>query len=1658
MSENAPDNNFPWTDEDTEDEGTDEVTCREDDPTISADLKCLEELYEEDSDADLVVGAVDGAKRSYAETARMFKLRRKLDQLDCFHQQKEHDVLKARKELKVCRQNIAEFERQRGKVEEDIEQQKEADNSAAVFRLRAHHKRLCKELQREEELEAHINITLKAQELELCQVEVALGRFSLLRQEVEEMEQAFQALKAQKASPWQQENNATQSLWLKMQHLKDKQSAMHKKKEAQCQKTIEEAQSCHKKAAKYLKETIRRMHQQEAEKEQQSRELMEKRIQAVKSLKTNIEATRESLRTQLSRVKVNAQRKEQDERQLKASLQAQGFNSSKHIYQQKQLEEFQQRKEEFEERQKSKRVEIVARILQEEQFAKRRKRYQAPLSLHTPVEIAPVLGRAREKVLQYLEPEPPPAKEERASRTRKLGDASSSCSENSDLEDMPETDHQEEEQGVTEYLVEPEFSGLWDQTYKKSLDQVPLTKLLLQEAKQEVPLIPAELTMPAEKVVCGKELKRPPFISKPEVILFKDFEVGKTYKKKVILTNVSYTTNYCKLLGVSAQLMDFISISFEPPGSVSAGMTCHMQAVFQPMINKDMEGEVQFASAAGSFSVAIKCTIKRCDLEVDSHLIDFGTHVVGQTISRTITLTNRGAMGTLFSLDTSTCLSGEDSQGQTPSWASTSTQQEASSQNKLPDNQKSPASKSSRELPSTQKSQELSVATQQEQSEQVEALLDQTDSDTGDISLGEVREREIGPFDSAKLEIVFTPTVPGEAKLDFYIKFSDLTSKTIPVRVKGMAVNVPVWVAQPSIDLKICMFDRLYQDSIVVQSRASTALRLTFEVCPEMRNHMEILPKTGFVHANSSFNAQLKFLPRYTLSKDAKEVFDSGTGVLEVPMFVQVADQVQPVPFTVHAVITSSDLRFDRTEVDFGYCSVYQSVKTSVCLTNLSLLPQDFGFLGIPEFVEVQPNDGFGTLLPLETLEINLIFSAKKAKEYRFQINCKSGINRDFPLSCRGAGIHPPLELSYSLVQFGGTAVGDHSSTALYVINPHTSHNKLNPLVPRVGREPTAPVGSRLFSFVLPEKSEISITPSAGRVLPGERCMVQVTFRPRLSAQEIRGEVARLRCRATSLCQQEAERTCTESGKNTQQEIKEQVPAEASKGKKVPPPRPQGKQAPNPKHSKVSVSPKAEEPFTFPRPADLQPGTQLHCKRSTTMSEEYEAGRASLLYSFKNRYDRYTIPCFVSDGDPPENDPNAEPPWSALNTLYLELQCTAVQPPLVVASSNGHSTIDFHQVAVAQKVVKKLTVQNISKESLDLRSSVLDPSGPFSLLNALRCLGPGERHTLLLAFTPPLGKKYHETLDVRSSKMTLEVTLCGEGVEPVITCSSPGGLLNFGHVLQKESTSQVLQLQNSSSVAVRFRVLLASLSLSRPQSGDDYLPFLHSSYPDTQSQPAVGTQNHSGLSVFTVNPVEGSFFPGMSQDITVTFQPDHPSVNYSDRLTVELINKDIVCVMDLKGAAHSHTMYLSGGDPLVVPIEALPLLVPSDPELTESGMTTKPSVPVLLTLMGAYSQGTMRPAVRELEVGCIRTTQPLKKHGEFHWDSLVALQQRGFSVEPSRATVESGQSRSTTVTWTPPPGHKPNEIVQVCVPLTLKGDETEVYSVTLLALASMATG
>jgi len=76
------------------------------------------------------------------------------------------------------------------------------------------------------------------------------------------------------------------------------------------------------------------------------------------------------------------------------------------------------------------------------------------------------------------------------------------------------------------------------------------------------------------------------FTSQPAVVLFQDFDVGQAYSKNLKLTNVSYTVNHCRLVGVSPSLADIVSVNFDPPGAMSAGMTCQMLVKFEPQVRE----------------------------------------------------------------------------------------------------------------------------------------------------------------------------------------------------------------------------------------------------------------------------------------------------------------------------------------------------------------------------------------------------------------------------------------------------------------------------------------------------------------------------------------------------------------------------------------------------------------------------------------------------------------------------------------------------------------------------------------------------------------------------------------------------------------------------------------------------------------------------------------------------------------------------------------------------------------------------------------------------------------------------------------------------------------------------------------------------------------
>ncbi|XP_064535003.1 cilia- and flagella-associated protein 74 isoform X7 [Pseudopipra pipra] len=1554
------------------------------------------------------------------ERIHIAAVQRNIKLLDDMVKEKKLVVQKTGQKLCACQLRIKMLAEQLDRVDMEIEREKEAGNVPALSRLRAVSRRLHSELEREKESELIIDLKLNQDKMEMWEIEIEQGKYEAIRDKLEQEEEQLQRhYQEQREGRIRKERRTALQAEGKRRSREQKEEKAQKEHEERKKKILEDAKRNHKKAACFLKQSTARIHDKIAKEEEKTQEHMERRIQAVLSLKTSITSNREKLQTLQVLNKAKALEAKEEEMKMREAILAEGGNVVQEIFLHKRQLKHEKEEQAFRELQKSRKIEIVSRILKEEASLHKQKESQSRMratKARGKVEDPSVQRKeawpCREETCtraggataqeSWLSPSPPSLAGE--------GTAPEGGSPEVTAQDVLwESGDDEKEKEKT--LLEPEFPGLWGQEYdlhKIPKEEVDPTQLAIRALKKEVSENKMEEFQPgslAKQTVPGREHKGCAFHSKPSCIHFKDFDVGQTYKKKIILTNASYSVNYCRLVGISECLKDFISVHFDPPGKMSSGMSCEFVVTFKPMINESLAGEVMFVAQTGSFSVPLQCTVKSCVLALDKELIDFGSHVVGETISRTISLTNSGALGTRFQVQTSAGdrsthratakpapgrMVPRHSSGCDPEEEGSSSPGAAGLGKQVricaePGEEVTPCAAQQPQGPQS------SSATEQLDQE-VLSMRSDLDTDNArdsvelspeetpvEIMLGKVTEGEVGPFSSVKVPVLFVPAVPGDVRAEFVIVFDNPDCKPLCFSAVGVAVDVPLWVPNPDVDLRICLYDRLYQDCVTLRSRQS-------------------------------------------LPEDAGNYFNAETRILEVPVTIVIMDKARTANFTVHAIVSSSDLEISPAEINFGHCTIYEAVQANVTVTNKCILPQEFGFVGLPEFVEVQPNDGFGVILPLESLTLDIIFKATKAKEYSFDLTCTTEINRQFKLSCKAVGVHPPLELSHSLVQFAATALNSVSEATLDVLNPHVSGNSLIHAVPRIGTGEPAPVGPTSFEFHVPEDCPVTITPSVGTVLPGQKSSIRVSFSPALPEQLVREEAARRLSRAA-------------------------VP---EAGIQIPSGDPQGlmdKEKKNGKREgkKLSISiPKQPENNGSrksltgePKPEELKPD-----------SDAYRAAQASLMRSFSGSFKKYIVPCFVASGQAAGEKGSGHLSCSPYNTLYLELHCPAVAPPVLVTSDSGDSTVGFGDVSVGHRMMKRITLQNISLGRVGLGFSALNPNGPFLLVRAVRMLEPGESKALVISFCPDEDKWFCETLDIRVANSTLNLSLSGHGVVPGTVCSVEG-VLDMGYVMAGEQVTSTVQVQNTSSLALPFCTQLDSLSPTRDRDRQSIPAFLSSSGQRTEF---VGTQNYSGLSVFSVFPTEGEIEAGKSQEFVVTFSPDHESLYYSDRLRVVLFGKQTAHEIPLRGAAREHPMFVEGGLPLDVPVESLAVTssVPS-----QEALTAEPQEPVrsLLLLLEHVDGGSpAEPARAELRVGAVDT--PLlaaKKAVEFSLDSLPELERAGITVEEPRGALERGQERSIRVSWAPPAELSVSDPPLVTALLTLKGDITECYRVLFMA-------
>lgn len=108
---------------------------------------------------------------------------------------------------------------------------------------------------------------------------------------------------------------------------------------------------------------------------------------------------------------------------------------------------------------------------------------------------------------------------------------------------------------------------------------------------------------------------------------------------------------------------------------------------------------------------------------------------------------------------------------------------------------------------------------------------------------------------------------------------------------------------------------------------------------------------------------------------------------------------------------------------------------------------------------------------------------------------------------------------------------------------------------------------------------------------------------------------------------------------------------------------------------------------------------------------------------------------------------------------------------------------------------------------------------------------------------------------------------------------------------------------------------------------------------------------------------------------------------------------------------------------------------------------------VLLLLKSHSKRGEPYSAVeRRIEAGCIKSTLQTRKSCEYVFDNPKECNEKGFSFDPIKSTVETGNKREIICRWQPAADQDPNTVVNSCIVVTVKGEVMMQYKVLLRGL------
>lgn len=505
-----------------------------------------------------------------------------------------------------------------------------------------------------------------------------------------------------------------------------------------------------------------------------------------------------------------------------------------------------------------------------------------------------------------------------------------------------------------------------------------------------------------------------PFISDPGTLVFRDFVVGEMMEIDFTLINASFARNTYQIKGFDPEFSSLFNLISSPPGYISPGFSVPLSLQFTPKFNKHIVTDLHFLAKTGPFDVRVECIPRSINIQFEPfEKFDLGSVTIGEETEGKLVLRNTGALKSTWSLQ-----------------------------------------------------------------------LENVSSDSNSMALQDaerlinfsIKQGAINGYSTSSIMISFAPERPCVAKFDLKFRFTspdgefDSFVKELPFVAVGL--DVPVFLETDSIDFGVCFYDELYRTILSAHNRSNISQRFAIELPQDLDMFIEFQPKSGFIQPQSSLNITTKV----RLNSKFDSIFQhSESQVVDIPMKIVVFNQVLPVPFSFKLVPSKRKLVFDPPRLDFGTLITTESKTLDMKITSLLQVPVNFGFIRLPNGVEVQPFDGFGVLVPKESLCVSVTFSSPLPKRHEFDITIATLQGSKFKVPCVANIVSSPLLFSATNIQFEATPIGEESYYVLKV-----SNTKKQPIE---------------IEFETPE--DFYFDPIVSTIQPGQESNITITFRPK---------------------------------------------------------------------------------------------------------------------------------------------------------------------------------------------------------------------------------------------------------------------------------------------------------------------------------------------------------------------------------------------------------------------------------------------------------------------------------------------------------------------------------------------------------------------------------